>query len=445
MVCRFAAADHGIGTEGHRHLPSRIRKNEIPQGDALMRAVVYHGAGDIRLENVAEPKIQKPNDAIVRLTASAICGTDLHMVRGTMPGMVSGTILGHEGVGVVEEVGSAVRNFRNGDRVVVPSTIACGNCSYCRAGYYSQCDNANPNGPSVGTAFYGGPASSGPFDGMQAEFVRVPFANINLVKLPDGVTDDEAILLSDIFPTGYMAAELADVHPGSTVAVFGCGPVGQFAIASAKLLNAGRIFAIDAIPSRLEMAQMQGAEAINFDQEDPVQAIKGFTAGIGADRVIDAVGLDANRPHSGPGAKKGVLKSPRFRMERTREMTLKENLTNGNWHPGDAPSQALDWAVESLAKAGKLSIIGVYSELVNSFPVGRAMNKNITVKMGNCNHRKYIPKLLDLVRNGTVDPALVLTQVEPMVDVIEAYKQFDRRAPGWIKVMLEPQPEYKAA
>jgi threonine dehydrogenase-like Zn-dependent dehydrogenase len=406
-----------------------------------MKAVVFRRIGDIRLENVPEPKLQKPNDAIVRLTASAICGTDLHMIRGTVPGVQEGTILGHEGVGVVEEVGSAVRNFRVGDRVVVPSTIGCGNCSYCRAGYYSQCDNANPNGPSAGTAFYGGPASTGPFDGMQAEFVRVPFANINLVKLPDSVTDDEAILLSDIFPTGYMAADLAEIHPGSTVAVFGAGPVGQFAIASARLLSAGRIFAIDALPDRLDMARDQGAECINFEEEDPVQALKGFTAGIGVDRVIDCVGVDANRPHRGPAAAKGLLKSPRFRMERTKATMGKESPSNGNWHAGDAPSQALDWAVQSLAKAGTLSIIGVYSEMVNTFPIGHAMEKNVTIKMGNCNHRKYIPRLLELVRSGTVDPSEVLTQVEPMTDVIEAYKQFDRRSPGWIKVMLQPQAE----
>lgn len=410
-----------------------------------MRAVVYRGVGDIRLESVADPKIQKPNDAIVRLTASAICGTDLHMIRGTMPGMVPGTILGHEGVGVVEEIGSAVRNLRPGDRVVVPSTIACGNCSYCRAGYYAQCDNANPNGPSAGTAFYGGPATTGPFDGMQAEFVRVPFANINLVKLPEGVLDDEAILLSDIFPTGYMAADLACIHPGSTVAVFGCGPVGQFAIASAKLLNAGRIFAIDAIPSRLEMARNQGAEVVNFEEEDPIQALKGFTGGIGVDRALDCVGVDANRPHHGPASAKGVLKSPRFRMERAKTSLFRQGESDGNWHRGDAPSQVLDWAVQALAKAGTLSVVGVYSEMVNTFPIGSAMNKNISIKMGNCHHRKYIPKLLELVRNGSVDPTEILTQVEPMTDVIEAYKYFDRRTPGWVKVMLEPQAERRSA
>src|SRR5207237_4869805 len=186
--------------------------------------------GDVRLEDVNEPKIKEPTDAIVRLTASAICGTDLHMIRGTMPGMIPGTILGHEGVGVVEEVGRAVRNFKPGDRVVMPSTIGCGNCSYCRAGYYSQCDNANPNGPAAGTAFFGGPEQSGPFNGLEAEKAVVPFANINLVKLPEEVEDDDAILLSDIFPTGYMGGENAEIKPGNSVAVFGCGPVGQFTI-----------------------------------------------------------------------------------------------------------------------------------------------------------------------------------------------------------------------
>ncbi|HEY6968405.1 MAG TPA: zinc-dependent alcohol dehydrogenase [Candidatus Angelobacter sp.] len=409
-----------------------------------MKAVVYRGAGDIRLENVPEPKIEKPNDAIVRLTASAICGTDLHFVRGTIPGMAPGTILGHEGVGVVEETGSAVRNFKPGDRVVVPSTIGCGNCSYCRAGYYSQCDNANPNGPSAGTAFYGGPASTGPFNGMQAEFVRVPFANINLVKLPDDVLDDEAILLSDIFPTGYMAADLAEIHPGSTVAVFGCGPVGQFAIASARLLNAGRIFAIDVIPSRLDMARDQGAEIINFEEEDPVEAIRGFTAGIGVDRVLDCVGVDANRPHRGPAAKKAKKESSRFETERQELTQGKENRQGDNWHPGDAPSLVFDWAIETLAKAGTLSVIGVYGD-VSTFPIGDAMEKNLTVKMGNCNHRKYIPKLLELVRIGAIDPTEVLTQVEPISDVIEAYKQFDKRTPGWVKVMLEPEARERVA
>ena len=402
-----------------------------------MKAVVFHGIGDIRLDNVREPKLEKPTDAIVRLTSSAICGTDLHMIRGTMTGMKPGTILGHEGVGVVEEIGSAVRNLKRGDRVVIPSTIACGNCSYCRDGYYAQCDKANPNGPDSGTAFFGGPETSGPFDGLQAEFARIPYANVGLVKLPSDIDDDQAILLSDIFPTGFMAAELAEIKPGNTVAIFGCGPVGQFAIASAKFLNAGRIFAIDAIPSRLHMALDQGAEAINFNEEDPVEALKSFTGGIGVDRAIDAVGVDANAPNEGPGAKSAKLKKPINKVEQ-RMVAPRTNKNGDNWHPGDAPSQVFSWAVETLAKAGTLSIIGVYPETAQSFPIGQAMEKNLTLKMGNCNHRKYIPKLVDLVRSGIIDPQEILTQIEPLTNVIDAYRQFDLRRPGWIKVKLEP-------
>lgn len=382
-----------------------------------MKAVVFRDVGDIRLEDVHQPKLKENTDAIVRLTASAICGTDLHMVRGTLSGMKSGTILGHEGVGIVEDIGKDVRNLKPGDRVVVPSTIACGSCVYCRAGYYSQCDTANPNGPDAGTAFYGGPKTSGPFDGMQAEFVRVPFAHVNLVKLPNEITDEQAILLSDIFPTGYMAAEMAEIQPGDTVAVFGCGPVGQFAIASAKLLDAGRIIAVDRHASRLEMARDQGAEIINFDEDDPVKTIQRLTDKIGVDRAIDAVGVDAEGPD-----------------------TEHEQL----WEPGKRPSQVLDWAVEVLAKAGTLSIIGVYDEKTK-FAIGKAMEKNLTIQMGNCHHRKYIPKLIPIVQDEIVDPAAILTQTVPMESVIEAYENFDLRKDGWVKVMIEPARAAKRA
>src|SRR5690242_291460 len=217
-----------------RHARNRTRRPS-------MQAVVFHDVGDIRLENVPDPQIQESTDAIVKITASAICGTDLHFIRGTVPGMEAGTIIGHEAVGTVEEVGRGVRNLVPGDRVVIPSTIGCGYCSYCRAGYYSQCDNANPHGKRAGTAFYGGPKTTGPFNGLQAEKARIPFASVNLVKLPASVTDNQAILLSDIFPTGYFGTELAEIDPGDVVAIFGCGPVGQFAIASALLKSAGRI------------------------------------------------------------------------------------------------------------------------------------------------------------------------------------------------------------
>lgn len=402
-----------------------------------MKAVVFHGVGDVRLDDVREPKLEAPADALVELTASAICGTDLHMVRGTLPGMKPGTILGHEGVGVVRELGKGVRNLAPGDRVVVCSTIACGACSYCRAGYTSQCDNANPNGPAAGTAFFGGPADSGPFHGLQAERARIPFAQFTCVRLPDEVSDDQAVLLSDIFPTAYFGAKLAEVTPGDTVAVFGCGPVGLFAIASARLLGAGRVFAIDTVPSRLAMAREQGAEIIDYEQEDPVAAIRELTAGIGVDRAIDAVGVDANAAHRGPGAKQSQKNARLF--ERDLEAVAADSHPKGeNWHPGDAPSQALLWAVEALAKAGTLGIIGVYPQQAMTFPIGTAMNKNLTLKMGNCAHRRFVPELIDKVRAGQIDPTVILTQTGPLVSAIEAYERFDRREAGWTKVELKP-------
>lgn len=400
-----------------------------------MKAVVFHAIGDIRLEDVPDPQLQEDTDAIVRLQVSAICGTDLHFIRGTMEGVAPGTILGHEGVGVVEQVGAGVRNLQVGDRVVIPSTVACGYCSYCRAGYYAQCDNANPHGKSAGTAFYGGPQQAGGFHGLQAEKARIPYAHVNLVKLPPEINDDQAIMLSDIFPTGYFGADLADIAPGRTVAVFGCGPVGQFAIASAKLMHAGRIFAVDAVPDRLAMARAQGAETVDFNAEDPVETIKRLTGGIGVDRAIDAVGVDAVHPHHGPAADP----QQNAAMEaQSRELAPHAHPDGANWVPGDAPSQALNWAVQALAKAGTLSIIGVYPPNDNAFPIGLAMNKNLTVRMGNCNHRKYIPMLIELVQSGRIDPARILTKREPLTSVLEAYKAFDTRQPGWMKVELAP-------
>src|SRR5699024_3032822 len=265
-----------------------------------MKAVVFHDIGDIRVDDVAEPTIEAPVDAIIRVTHSAICGTDLHMVRGTLPGMQPGTILGHEAVGVVEEAGSRVRNLNVGDRVVVPSTIACGHCVYCRDGYHAQCDNAHPDGPLGGTAFFGGPKGAGGINGMQAEYARIPYANTGLVKLPREVDDLDALMVSDIVPTGCFGAVMAEITPSMTVAVFGCGPVGLFAIVGAQHMGAGRVLAIDNRPSRLDMARAQGAEVINFDHEAPVDVIRDLTGGIGVDRVIDAVGVDAEAARSGP-------------------------------------------------------------------------------------------------------------------------------------------------
>ncbi|MBV9250819.1 MAG: glutathione-dependent formaldehyde dehydrogenase [Acetobacteraceae bacterium] len=403
-----------------------------------MKAVVFHAVGDIRLDDVPEPELQEPTDAIVRLTSSAICGTDLHFVRGTMAGMKPGTILGHEGVGVVQQLGPDVRNLNVGDRVVVCSTIACGACSYCRAGYYAQCDNANPNGKRAGTAFFGGPAETGPFNGLQAERARIPFAHVGLVKLPDDVSDDQAILLSDIFPTGYFGADLAEVSNGDTVAVFGCGPVGQFAIASAWLKRASRVIAVDKYPDRLEMARRQGAETVDFEREDPVATILRLTGEIGVDRVIDAVGVDAMHAHHGPAAKQAKQNQKQFQQEQ-QQVAPEQNPQDGNWVPGDAPSQALRWAVECIAKAGTLGIIGVYPPQMQTFPIGMAMNKNLAINAGNCHHRRYVPRLVELVRTGAVDPVKILSKVEPMQNALEAYRAFDQREPGWLKVELKPR------
>lgn len=266
---------------------------------------------------------------------------------------------------------------------------------------------------------------------------RIPFANVGLVKLPDEVSDTQALLLSDIFPTAYFGAKLAEIKPGNTVAVFGCGPVGQFTIASAIRLGAGRIFAVDTIASRLDMARAQGAEIIDFNAEDPVQAIQRLTGGIGVDRAIDAVGVDAVRPHHGPAARQAKSKAKEFDKE-LKQVALETHPHGDTWRPGDAPSQVLSWAVQGLAKAGTLSIIGVYPQTAEFFPIGAAMNKNLTINMGNCNHRKYIPMLVDWVRSGAVDPSKVLTQREPLLSAIDAYKAFDERQPGWIKVQLDP-------
>lgn len=400
-----------------------------------MKAVVWHGTGDIRLDTVADPVIEQPTDAIIRITRSAICGTDLHLVRGTMPGMREGTILGHEAVGLVEQVGSAVRGFAPGDRVVVTSTIGCGNCSYCRAGYYAQCDKANPNGPAAGTSFFGGPESTGPVHGLQAEYARIPYAATSLVRVPPGVRDDQAILVSDIFPTGWFGARLAEVSDGDTVLVLGAGVVGQFAVASAKRQGASRVLVVDGLETRLVKALEQNAEVIDFNREDPVATVRELTDGIGVDRVIDAVGVDATRPREGPAARQAGELADRFEQERA--MVAPDAAPDGDtWVPGGAPSLALRWAVDAVAKAGTLGVIGVYPPTFEALPFGTAMNKNLTIKAGNCDHRRYIPGLLDLVATGVVDPLTFVTKQKEPVSAVEAYRRFDRREDGWLKTVL---------
>jgi threonine dehydrogenase-like Zn-dependent dehydrogenase len=403
--------------------------------EVIMKALVFKGVGIIALEEVKEPRLKEKTDAIIALTKSAICGTDLHMIRGTIPGMKKGTILGHEGVGIVEKIGTAVKKFAIGDRVIVPSTIACGHCNYCLQGIYSQCDNANPNGPDAGTPFYGGPKESGPFNGMQAEKVRVPYADASLIKIPDTVTDDQVILLSDILPTAYMAVEMASATPSDTVAVFGCGPVGQLVIFCLKQLGVKQIIAIDNIPSRLEKAQQQGCYTINFDKKNPVEELKNVTDKKGPTKIIDAVGIDAEHPQYGLLDFKDLSTEKEFKKE-LKKIAPKTNSHDGNWTPGNGPSQVLQWAVQAVAKNGVISIIGVYTELLKTFPIGQAMEKNLTLRMGNCNHRKYIPTLLSWVEKGIFDSRNFTSHTLPLNDILTGYKHFDKRDSGWLKVVL---------
>jgi threonine dehydrogenase-like Zn-dependent dehydrogenase len=407
-----------------------------------MKAVVFGGVGKVSLQTVPEPKLQKPSDAIIRITSSAICGTDLHFIRGTAAGMKEGRILGHEAVGIVEEVGKSVRNLRKGDRVVVPSTVGCGSCVYCRAGYQSQCNVANPGGPNAGTVFFGGPEEAGGLDGLQAEYARIPFAGAVLVKLPEEISDDQAVLMSDILPTSYMAAVMAEIKPSNIVAIFGCGPVGQFAITCAQHLGAGRIFAIDSVESRLEMARASGAEVINFQKEDPIQALKEATNGSGPDRVIDAVGIDAATATKGPAADKKAQKQFEQELKKVAEGGTPQGK---DFQPGGAPSQALKWAIESVAKAGTVSVIGVYPAPLQDFPIEQIMEKNLTLKGGNCNHRRYMPEMIELVRSGVIHPEQFLTQIEPISSAIDAYHAFDRHERGWIKVKLDPTEQQERA
>lgn len=402
-----------------------------------MKAVVFHGVGNIKVQEVEEPVIELPTDAVIKITASSICGTDLHMVRGTMAGMKSGTVLGHEAVGVVEKIGQSVFNFKVGDRVVVCSTIACGDCVYCKAEEFASCDRANPNGPDAGTAFFGGPEATGPFNGLQAERARIPYADTVLVKIPKNITDNDALLCSDILPTGYMGVEMANVKKGDFVAVFGCGPVGQMAIAVAKHMGAREVFAIDTVPDRLAMAEKQGAITIDFENQDPIKVLKDLTNGFGPDSCIDAVGVDAEKPHGGPADNDGLLGM----LENIVEQKLVAPVTvmsGDQWRQGDGPSLVLQWCVEAVRKSGNISIIGVYPETAKFFPIGAAMNKALTIKAANCSHRKYIPKCLKMLQDTPFKPSKILTAFEGLGDAISCYKHFDKREEGWLKVELVP-------
>jgi threonine dehydrogenase-like Zn-dependent dehydrogenase len=398
---------------------------ESNQGDASMKALCWHGKGDVRVDSVPDPKIEDAKDVIVKITSTAICGSDLHLFDGFMPAMKPGDIIGHEPMGEVVEVGSEVKRLRKGDRVVVPFTISCGTCFFCKKELYSCCDTTNPDAEAATQMMGRAPAGlfgyshlTGGYAGGQAEYLRVPYADVGPIKVPDGLTDDQVLFLSDIFPTGYMAAENCDIEPGDTVAVWGCGPVAQFAIQSAWMLGAGRVIAIDRVPERLEMARTRGkAETIDFSKQDVYEALTEMTNGRGPDRCIDAVGAEAHAT-STIGAVVDKAKSV---------------LRIGADHP-----YVLAEAILCCRKGGTISMPGVYIGFLDNLPIGAFMNKGLTLKGGQTHMQKYMRPLLEKVQSGAIDPSFVITHHVPLDQAPDAYTMFRDKKDGCIKVVLKP-------
>jgi threonine dehydrogenase-like Zn-dependent dehydrogenase len=390
-----------------------------------MKALCWYGKEDVRVETVPDPEIVDPRDAIIRITATAICGSDLHLYDGYMPTMEKGDILGHEPMGEVVARGKDVTNLNIGDRVVVPFTISCGSCFFCQKGLFSLCDTSNPNAEIARKAMGQSPAGLfgyshmlGGFAGGQAEYLRVPFADVGPIKIPDGLRDEQVLFLSDIFPTGYMAAENAQIEPGDTVAIWGCGPVAQFAIQSAWMFGAGRVIAIDRVPERLAMAEEHGkAETINFDKDDVYDRLMEMTGGCGPDRCIDAVGAEA---HAG-GSFDALLDK------------AKASVMLGTDRP-----HVLREAIMCCRKGGTLSIPGVYLGFLDKIPFGAAVNKGLTLKMGQTHVQRYTRPLLDKIAAGEIDPSFVITHRVSLDEGPEMYKTFRDKQDGCIKVVLTP-------
>lgn len=390
-----------------------------------MKALCWHGKGDIRCETVPDPKIEDDRDAIVRVTSCAICGSDLHIYDGYTPGMESGDIIGHETMGEVVEVGAANSRLKVGDRVVIPFNISCGDCFFCRKELFSLCDRSNRNAEKAAKAMGHSPAGLfgyshmlGGYSGGQAEYIRVPYADVGPLKVPDGMPDEQVLFLSDIFPTGYMAAENAEIEPGDTVAVWGCGPVGQFAIQSAWMFGAGRVIAIDTVPERLALAGSRGrAETIDFKEHDVYERLMELTRGRGPDRCIDAVGAEA---HAG-GSADAVLDKAK---------TLAYVAT-------DRP-HVLREIIMSCRKGGTLSIPGVYLGFVDKIPFGALMNKALSVRTGQTHTHRYLKPLLKKIEDGEIDPTFVITHRVGLEKGPEMYKTFRDKADGCIKVVLSP-------
>jgi threonine dehydrogenase-like Zn-dependent dehydrogenase len=390
-----------------------------------MRALCWHGKSDVSVDTVPDPVIQEPTDVIIKITSTAICGSDLHLFDGYQPTMEDGDILGHEPMGVLVEVGSAVKNLKKGDRVVVPFVIACGSCFFCSKTLFSCCDTTNPNAEIARKAMGHSPAGLfgfshmlGGYAGGQAEYLRVPHADVGPIKIESDLPDEKVLFLSDIFPTGHMAAENAEIEPGDTVAVWGCGPVAQMAIQSCWILGAGRVIAIDRVPERLALAASHGkAETINFDEVDVYDKLMEMTNGRGPDRCIDAVGCEAH----GTGSFDAV-------MDKVKATVM---LATDRAH-------VLRQAILCCRKAGTISVPGVYVGLLDKIPFGAAMNKGLTIKGGQTHVQRYGKPLLKMIEDGVIDPSFVITHRLPLEEAPEAYKTFRDKKDGCIKVVLKP-------
>lgn len=389
-----------------------------------MKAVCWHAVGDLRVESVPDPVRINPRDAIVRVTVSGVAGSDLHLYHGRVPTMVQGDIIGHEFCGEVVEVGPAVPHLRPGDRVAVPAIIACGGCYYCQREEWSLCDNSNPNARLAERVF--GHATAGVFGyahlfggyaGSHAEYIRVPFADVGAAKIPDGVSDEQALFASDALPAGMLAAEMCAIRPGDTVAVWGAGPVGQCAMLCAYLMGAERVIAIDRLPARLEMARRYAwAEPLNYEETDVLAALSDLTAGRGPDACVDAVGLEAHA----------------FGIEglydRTKQALHLET---------DRPS-VLRQAILACRKGGTVSVVGAYTGFSDKLPIGAALNKGLTLRMGQQHGHKYLRRLLDLLARGRLDPTYMITHRLPLSRVQDAFHMLERGADDCLKVLLTP-------
>ncbi|MDB5401852.1 MAG: Alcohol dehydrogenase GroES domain protein [Rhodopila sp.] len=389
-----------------------------------MKALVWHGKGSMRCDTVPDPKIEHPRDAIIKVTACAICGSDLHIYDGIIPTMQRGDVLGHETMGEVVEVGTDNKKLKIGDRVVVPFTISCGECFFCRRGFFSGCERSNPNHKMAEKLWGHSPAGLfgyshmlGGYAGGQAEYLRVPFADVGPIKVPEGLTDEQVLFLSDIFPTGYMAAEFCNIQPGDTIAIWGCGPVGQFAIRSAFLLGAEQVIAIDSVPERLLMAREAGALTLDFTYEDIYDRIQDLTNDRGADACIDAVGTEAEATTSFD--------------------SMLDRIKVATFMGTDRP-HVLRQAIHCCRNFGTVSIVGVYGGLLDKMPMGSAVNRGLTFRMAQTPVQHYLPILMERILNGEIDPSFVITHRASLQDGPDLYKTFRDKKDGCIKVVLKP-------